>query len=389
MALPLRAEDDNAAEIIQELENALGRNDAALRRAVPKAAAIAPAVVDLVEKAANGVYLLPKQQNLLYWGVHILAVGRHTELCQPLLRLAQSEDHEYLDALLGDSITETLKRVFISVFDGNSESLLTAAANRDAESYVRWGVLCAIARLTFDGVIPRSTTFSLLTRFERESLADAGDPAWEGWQEAVFYLGFEELHEKVRQAWNDGRIPEGISDRDYWERQMAIVRALAPGDPGIFNSERFTPITDPVEPLRWVQTDVEIAARQKSASEGPLGPDPASEVALDKRDESWLAGFLDSRHVPASAMSLEEVDGYFCAIAICPNVVSPDEYIPNLWNLSPETRASPNYDSEAQAEYVDTLITRHMSAITQRLEAGYPHQPAIGSRYDSNRGLEW
>ncbi|MPZ40799.1 MAG: UPF0149 family protein, partial [Rhizobiales bacterium] len=47
------------------------------------------------------------------------------------------------------------------------------------------------------------------------------------------------------------------------------------------------------------------------------------------------------------------------------------------------------YDSEAQAEYVDTLITRHMSAITQRLEAGYPHQPAIGSRYDSNRGLEW
>lgn len=389
MALPLRAEDENAIEIIQELERALGRNDAALRRAVPKAAAIAPAVVDVVEKAANGVYLLPKQQNLLYWGIHVLAAGRRTELCQPLLRLAQSEDHEYLDVLFGDSITETLKRVFISVFDGDSESLLTTAANRSAESYVRWGLLGAIARLTFDGAIPRSTTLSFLARFERESLADAGDPAWEGWQEAVFYLGFEELHERVWQAWNDGRIPEGISSRDYWERQIAVIRALAPGDPGIFNSERLSPITDPVEPLRWIRTDAEIATRKEPPSKGAFGSDPASDVALDNHEESWLAGFLSSRHVPASAMSLEEIDGYFCAIAICPNSVAPDAYTPNLWNLNSETRASPNYDSEAQAEYVDTLIARHMSAITQRLEAGYPHQPMLGSRYEPDRGLGW
>jgi uncharacterized protein len=388
MALPLHAEADNAAEIIQTLENALGRNDAALRRAVPQAGALAPSVIELVEKAANGVYLLPKQRNLLYWGIHILAAGRRTELCRPLLRLAQFEDHEYLDDLFGDSITETLKRVFISVFDGDSGPLLTAAANRSAEGYVRWGLLCAIARLTFDGAIPRPTALSFLARFERESLADAGDPAWEGWQEAVFYLGFEELHERVRQAWNDGRIPEGIGDRDYWERQIAIVRTLAPGDPGMFNSERLAPITDPVEPLRWLQTDAEMAARQEPPSKGRFGPDPALNIALG-REEYWLAGFLRSQHVPAFTMSLEELDGYFCAIAACPNIATPDEYMPNLWNLNSETRASPNYDSEAQAEYVDTLITRHMNAITARLEAGYPHEPLTGSRYDADRGLEW
>lgn len=389
MALPLRAEDDNTAEIVHVLESAYGRNDAALRRAVPYAAAIAPAVIDLVEKAANGVYLLPQQQNLLYWGVHILAAGRRTELCQPLLRLAQSEDHAYLDDLFGDSITETLKRVVISVFDGDSDLLLTAAANCSAESYVRWGLLCAIARLTFDGVIPRSSTSSFLARFERESLAVADDPAWEGWQEAVIYLGFEELHERVWQAWDDGRIPEGISSRDYWERQIAIVRALAPGDPGVFNIERLSPIADPVEPLRWVQTDAEMAARQERPSKGRFGPDPAPNVALDKRDEHWLGGFLSSRHVPASTMSLEEIDGYFCAITICPSVITPDEYIPNLWNLNSETPAAPNFDSEAQAEYVNTLITRHMNAITQRMEAGYPPGLILGSRYDENQGLAW
>jgi hypothetical protein len=59
MALALRTEDPIGAEIIQELEHAQGRNDAALRRAVPYAAVIAPAVIELAEKAAATYGALP------------------------------------------------------------------------------------------------------------------------------------------------------------------------------------------------------------------------------------------------------------------------------------------------------------------------------------------
>ena len=390
MALPLpNAAADVAAEIIQDLGKARGRNDALLKRAVPHASAIAPAVIATVEKAADAIYLLPGEQNLLYWGVHILAVGRRTELCQPLLRLAQLRDHEYLDSIFGDSITETLKRIVISVFDNDTDALLLAIADRSTDSYVRWGLLSALARLTFDGRIPRTTTLSLLDRFERESFAEPGDPAWEGWQEAIFYLGFEELHERVRRAWGDGRIPEGITDQTYWKRQIAIVAALAPGDPGVFEKERFAPITDPIEALRWVPTDAEIVARQNREQQDILGPDPAADVALDKAEQYWLAGFLRSRHTPATAMSLEQIDGYFCALAVCPRIANPEEYTPALWNYDTETEAAPSYDSEAQAEHVEALLTRHLEAITQRLEFGYPHRPILDGRDDENKGRDW
>ncbi len=78
---------DSVAEIVHGLETTRWRVDATLRRAVGHAAEIAPAVIGLVEKAAAGVYLIPKQENLLFWGIHVLAAARRTELYRPLLGL--------------------------------------------------------------------------------------------------------------------------------------------------------------------------------------------------------------------------------------------------------------------------------------------------------------
>lgn len=50
---------DPAAEIVEQLGRSRGRPDEALRRAVPLAGAMAPAVIELVEKAADEVYLTP------------------------------------------------------------------------------------------------------------------------------------------------------------------------------------------------------------------------------------------------------------------------------------------------------------------------------------------
>ena len=195
MTVPLLRETaDPAAEIIEELRQARGRPDAALRRAVPYAAALAPAVMDLVEKAADGVYLTPNQYNLLFWGMHIAAASRRTELYRPLLHLVRSLDDEGLHELFGDGLTDTLKHVTISVFDGDTDALLTTIADRSVADFARWGLLSAFTRLTFDGAIPRDVALQFLDRFEREALAGFGDVAWEGWAAAVVYLGFAELH---------------------------------------------------------------------------------------------------------------------------------------------------------------------------------------------------
>src|SRR6266567_4317616 len=84
-------------EIILALEAARGRPDAALTHAVGRAGELAPPVIALVDKAADGVYLTPKQANLLFWGIHVLAAARRTELYRPLMRMLRQCPADHLE----------------------------------------------------------------------------------------------------------------------------------------------------------------------------------------------------------------------------------------------------------------------------------------------------
>lgn len=70
MALPLHQEAANsAADLIEKLKRATGRpDDATLWWAVSCAAEIAPAVIVLIKKGANDVYLTPKSSQPVVLG---------------------------------------------------------------------------------------------------------------------------------------------------------------------------------------------------------------------------------------------------------------------------------------------------------------------------------
>jgi hypothetical protein len=77
MALPLsKATPVLPADVIRELETAEYRPDDALQSAVRYADQIAPAIIKVVELAVEGAYLVPRQANLLFWGVHALGAAR-------------------------------------------------------------------------------------------------------------------------------------------------------------------------------------------------------------------------------------------------------------------------------------------------------------------------
>jgi hypothetical protein len=115
MTAALRLEaTSSATEIILALETAQRRPDAVLRQAGSRAGEIAPAVIDVVEKATDGVYLMPKQRNLLFWGIHVLAAARRTELYRPLLRLLRQCPDDDVDRLLGDATTQTIGGIAIT-----------------------------------------------------------------------------------------------------------------------------------------------------------------------------------------------------------------------------------------------------------------------------------
>ena len=255
-ATALRLEENpSATEIIAALEAAERRPDEALRAAMGRAAEMAPAIIELLDKAAGGTALLQRQENLLFWGIHVLGAARRTELYHPLLRFLRAYKGDDLDRVLGDAKTATLPQIVISVFDGDPSPLLDACADRGVDEYARWNLIGALARLTFDGAVPRGTTLAFLDRFDREPLADPNDDAWQGWQDAISLLGLEEMRERLCAACRDGRFRQPEGELEYCLNQLTVARNLPVGDDGLFIRAGLFPIADPVAALEWVHDD--------------------------------------------------------------------------------------------------------------------------------------
>jgi uncharacterized protein len=385
MAVALQQQPvEPAAEIIAALAQARNLPYPGLRHAFERADEIAPAVIDVVAQAARGVFLMPGQYNLLFWGIHAVAAARRTELYRPVLDLIRQVHEEELGNLLGDAVERTLKKIVISTFDGDPEPLLAICADKNLDGHLRWYLMLALARLTFDGKIPRATTLAFLQRFERESLADPDDAAWEGWQDAIIYLGLEEMREQLRATWVDDRNPHEQKGRDHIERLIAIARVLAPGDDRMFFEEDIVPLGDPEDDLEWTTRP------QYDRDEDESDPkDPAGAFALKRFERDWLDQFLRSVKVPPDTMALEQIDGLFCALIAGPAGARMHDCLRTIWNADPAADNTPSYDSPEQAQYVDALLRRHWTTIGLRLEQAWPHVPIFASRLDPWRGRRW
>lgn len=379
-----------AADIICDLENARGRPDAALRSAVQCADQIAPAVIAVVDLAAEGAYLLPKQRNLLFWGIHVLAAARRAELYQPLMRFLSRASESQLDLLLGDAATETLNGILLSVFDGNATPIIETCLNPRADGMARWTMLQVLARLTFDGAVPRDTTHDVLVRFERESLAKPRNAAWMGWQDAVVLLGVEELRDRMHATWNDGRNWQRKVDRDDYDLTLSKTRAMAPGDPALFIEQRIVALDDPVAALGWLapQSDTEQNVRDRLAL--PLTSDPGDLFALRTDEIDWLTGFFDHKYSRSSGI-LEILDGYFCGLIAAPGTAHCADYLSEFWNSGPlsEIPGGRLFDSSEHQEHVNTLLTRHWNTIAYRLDGGHSHAPLLHQKAEVPEAACW
>ncbi|MBM3114375.1 YecA family protein [Jeongeupia naejangsanensis] len=80
---------------------------------------------------------------------------------------------------------------------------------------------------------------------------------------------------------------------------------------------------------------------------------PLSEDELDRLD-----AFLMSPRTPAETMDLEMLDGFLVALAIGPDEVPEEEWLPQVFDGTP-----PEFDDAVEAEETFSLIRRHAIAI--------------------------
>lgn len=237
-------------EIRSTLETARDLPREALRAGLVVASDLAPSVIAVVDKAASGATLSPAEEQLLLYGLYVLAAARDHSAYLAFMNLLGGSEQRML-GLFGDDYIPTVVRLLLGLFDGDATALVATLENREMDGGARWAVFNALARLTWEGRVPDVLTLDVIDRFEDEGWAADGDLAWEGWQNAIMYLGLEDRAPKVWAAWAAGRFPDqNEADRREWTNILAVAVAY-PRHEGRFIGDQLVPIEDPVAALSW------------------------------------------------------------------------------------------------------------------------------------------
>jgi len=90
-----------------------------------------------------------------------------------------------------------------------------------------------------------------------------------------------------------------------------------------------------------------------------------------------LAEFLVSDAVPESAMDIETLDGFLCALAVGPEAVTLGEALPFVWSDDPGVGAVPVWSSPEQHARITGLISRMYAELAEAVVAEEQVEPLI------------
>jgi len=227
-------------EILQELESYTGKFPMkAMRAAIQQREAITPELLRVVETiAASPTEFASRQGYMLpVFTLYLLAQFREKRAYGSIVKMF-SAPGETSFGLVGDTVTEGLKQVFASVYDGNPAPLDGLIENEEANEYVRDAAINAILVLENTGQMPRAEAIEYFCSLFHGKLQRTHSFAWNGLVCAVAALPAPELMEEVRQAYSEGLVDESVVGLEGIERDIAA--------PQQWRREGHTLITDAI-----------------------------------------------------------------------------------------------------------------------------------------------
>jgi hypothetical protein len=182
----------------------------AVEEAIARKNEITPHLLKVLVDLANAPDKSFDEESMLpLYAAYLLAQFRDTAAYRPLLKIAAFPERQ-VDAVFGDTITERLKNIFASVFDGSIEPLNELILNPAAYEFVRGAAIDTYCVLAHNGQISReqaSRQFkNLFQRLEHEP-----SYAWDALASAVADLPAPELLEEVRKAYEEGLTDPGVA----------------------------------------------------------------------------------------------------------------------------------------------------------------------------------
>ena len=207
---------------------------------------VAPELLSVMERYISGADRSNETASAVFFILHLAGEKQDTRVFPLLCRLAR--DGEAIETALGDGITTTLKRILISTYDGDLDTLKGLIEAAEADQFVRAGTLEVLAYLTAIGRIPRDETQAYLLRLYDTLQPQQENFVWSGWVLAIALLGLEELSDVVRQAFGRGLIDPMVMGYDDFRRDLE--RTLAdPARMAGFEYDQIGPLEDAIGEL--------------------------------------------------------------------------------------------------------------------------------------------
>jgi Protein of unknown function (DUF1186)/SEC-C motif len=219
----------NALQVVEALGDWEGLPVDAIRAAQANRETMAPVFLRSIEEflSLEGESVSPAA---LFFMFHLLGEWREKSAYWPLavfLRLPPG----ILETILGGAITETSHRVMVGVFDGDPEPLYDIIRDEEADEFVRSRMCQAIAMLTRSGDLPRDATEEFLRDCYSQLQPQQDCYVWQGWLDAVAWLGLAELKPLVQEAFLRGSIePAWLSFKDF-EKDLRHALAHPEAEP--------------------------------------------------------------------------------------------------------------------------------------------------------------
>jgi uncharacterized protein len=356
--------------LIKEVANAEQVPDAALAALMAHAGELTPRLEALARRRMEGDWLYPSEDTLLFYGLFVLAAAKERGFWPTWAEMLSVAD-DGLEGLFGDGAPMSIRAITLGLVGSDAEPVAELVTRAELASDARAGLTEALARLMCEGKYPRDKFVALIDALATLEGTDDDDRCKWCVEEAIVLGGIGERAELLDHLWRTGAFSIW-NDADKAEAREVLAAAIArPTDLTRFDEDGIAAPKTPADALRWLKS----IQQHDRESDGVAG--------LTWREREWLASFLEQTVSPDAAMSFEELDGFFHALVIGPDLVMPSEYLAEVWGEGPE------FENEAQVREVMGLIQRHWNAIAGRQAAGAPPVMWLEPHDDEAPGTRW
>jgi hypothetical protein len=153
---------------------------------------------------------------------HLLGEWRDVRAYRPLAKLLRRES-DFMDALMGDALTETSARVMAGVFDGDLKPLFQIILDDEADAYVRGEMFDTLAMLALQNPTQGADIKLFLTEFFDLGGPSTSEEVWWSWATCIAALGLSNMTAPVRSAFESGLISKDHSRYEDFEAQLSAT----------------------------------------------------------------------------------------------------------------------------------------------------------------------